>query len=111
MTESFPVTNVTKQFSSTSRYRKTSIYEGPDGQFYFGLWQIPIINEHSRDTFYTLQFNEGRRLDKVSYMQYGNPLYWWIIAVANNIVDPFSELVAGQTIRIPYLPYVLGTLN
>lgn len=105
--EIFPVTDAIKTFGATSRYKHTSIYKNPDdNQYYYDIWTIPQIDEQPQDTYYTLKVTENLRLDKIAQIIYGNYLLWWIIAVANNIVDPLTELSTGQVIRIPFLPYI-----
>lgn len=42
----------------------------------------------------------GERLDLLAFKYYGDPEYWWIIAMANRIQDPFS-LTVGQRLRVP----------
>ena len=45
---------------------------------------------------------EGRP-DLISYEVYGIVDYWWVICAANNIIDPFEQLLAGKQIRIPII--------
>tara|TARA_R110000765_G_scaffold92610_1_gene174887 strand:- start:1729 stop:2025 length:297 start_codon:yes stop_codon:yes gene_type:complete len=45
---------------------------------------------------------EGRP-DLISNDVFGTPNYWWLICTANNILDPFEELKAGKTIKIPII--------
>lgn len=110
MSEDYPITDVTKKFSPTSRYKNTNIYEGPDGdyKYYYGIWNIPTIDEQPQDIYYTIQAGETRRLDRIAFLYYDNYNLWWVIAAANNIIDPFDELKVGQVIRIPYLPYIFS---
>lgn len=42
----------------------------------------------------------GDRLDLLAYRYYGDEEYWWVIALSNRILDPFS-LVVGTKLRIP----------
>lgn len=107
MVEEFPVTDVTKKFITTSRYKNTDIFEGSDG-YYYGIWNVPTIDEQPEDIYYTVKPSEDLRLDKIAYDYYGNYNLWWILAVANNILDPFTELTVGQVIRIPYLTYIFS---
>jgi len=110
MAEDFPVTDVTKTFLPTSRYKKTSIYKGSDNQYYYGVWKVPKIDPQPVDVYHTIATGEDLRLDAIAYKYYGNYQLWWVIAVANNILDPFTELKIGQTIRIPYLPYIFSDI-
>tara|TARA_R110002167_G_scaffold245177_1_gene450590 strand:+ start:404 stop:604 length:201 start_codon:yes stop_codon:yes gene_type:complete len=45
---------------------------------------------------------EGRP-DLISNDVYGTPGYWWLVCTANNIIDPFEELKAGNTIKLPII--------
>ena len=42
----------------------------------------------------------GERLDHLAHRYYGDSDYWWVIAVANRIQDPFA-LVPGTRLRVP----------
>lgn len=46
--------------------------------------------------------NESGRLDLVSYRVYNTPVYWWIIARFNSIINP-ETAVAGTKLKIPVL--------
>lgn len=52
---------------------------------------------------HTVLINES--LDTIALKYYGNPLYWWIIADINDIVDPF-KLKVGTDLIVPYLNQV-----
>lgn len=62
------------------------------------------------DTMDNMSFNlavvpkgmEGRP-DLISYDVYGTSTYWWLICTANNIIDPFEQLKAGKTIKLPII--------
>ncbi len=45
---------------------------------------------------------EGRP-DLISYSIYGTTANWWVICVANDIIDPFEELKAGNKIKLPIM--------
>ena len=34
-------------------------------------------------------------------MVYGTPNLWWVIAMANDIMDPEEELIPGALIKVP----------
>jgi len=42
----------------------------------------------------------ANRLDFIAEKVYGNPDLWWVIAIANNILDPF-DVKQGAVLRIP----------
>jgi len=59
---------------------------------------IPLSN--SDDTYITVTNETENRLDIIAYQSYGSPRYWWVIALANYIIDPF-DIPVGTTLRIP----------
>lgn len=64
--------------------------------------------EHSNsDKFYVVTSDTENRLDLVSYKFYGSSLYWWAIASASGIYDPFNVPV-GTSLRIPPLESIVG---
>lgn len=63
-----------------------------------------IIKESDEDKFITITNNNENRLDVIAYNQYGNVKFWWVIAIANNIIDSFTEIPVGTVLRIPPIP-------
>tara|TARA_R110000765_G_scaffold50479_1_gene102570 strand:- start:677 stop:973 length:297 start_codon:yes stop_codon:yes gene_type:complete len=45
---------------------------------------------------------EGRP-DLISNSIYKTPDLWWLICAANNIIDPFEELISGKKLKIPII--------
>lgn len=41
--------------------------------------------------------------DLISFQEYGNDSYWWVILFINKIQDPINELTAGTLIAVPLL--------
>lgn len=85
-----------------SRYAGGEVVDGN----HYSTWPDPT----SRDTLgpgildavETLDhvLKAGDRLDTLAHRYYGDSDYWWVIAVANRIQDPFS-LRPGTRLRIP----------
>jgi nucleoid-associated protein YgaU len=71
-----------------------------DSRYYFSIPGYQEIPVSSNDLAYTVQSGEEGRLDKISYKFYDNVQYWWVIAVANDIINPLS-VKAGDSLRIP----------
>jgi hypothetical protein len=56
--------------------------------------------------------NSTDRLDLLANQYYGNTMYWWVIAVANNINDGTLYIEEGRQLRIPKnLPAILNELD
>ena len=46
------------------------------------------------------------RPDAISYKFYGNSKYWWLIALRNNIINPFYDFHLGKKLLIPDLDII-----
>ena len=60
------------------------------------------VSESNSDLYITVDNTNSNRLDTISYIYYGYSTYWWVIALANNIIDPF-KVPYGTVLRIPPL--------
>jgi hypothetical protein len=85
-----------------SRYAGSKVLDGD----HYSTWRDPISDDplgpdvlDGVDTFDHV-LTLGERLDTISHKYFGDPDYWWVIALANRIMDPFT-LPVGQRIRIP----------
>ena len=90
------------QFNYESRYKtyyriinldnNDAIFESPNK---FNLSQT--IN-----TYHVVESVEEGRLDLISQTYYKDPQYFWVIAMANNIIDPLT-VIQGTILKIPDL--------
>ena len=62
--------------------------------------EIPVINESEQDTMYVVK-SDDETLQSIAFSVYGDSSRWYVIAEANNIMNPFTELVPGLKLRIP----------
>ena len=86
-------------------YAKTPIYstdtDTEEGKaIVFGLLQDVIVPD-ATDIVYKVPTGALFRLDLIATTFYGVPDLWWVIARANNLLDPFVGPALGQEIRIP----------
>ena len=83
-----------------SRYEQTPVREmtGADGRTirYLGIRPTPAT-----PAGYLHTFTSDERLDLLAYAFYGNPEKFWLIADANDAMDPEDLLEPGRTLRIP----------
>ncbi len=54
----------------------------------------------TNDDIYIIS-TQSDRLDLLAAKYYGDPTYWWIIAVANNLNDASLSIEVGKQLRIP----------
>lgn len=49
--------------------------------------------------------------DSISYQYYETDSLWWVIAMTNNIINPFEGLSEGQTLKILKPSYIYKILK
>lgn len=70
-------------------------------------WRMPKIPPSQTDTIITVQMGEEGRLDIIALAVWGRSDWWWVLALANDILNPFEEPVAGDRLRVPTQTRVL----
>ena len=74
-------------------------YEDDSGDISLDIEDFDV-EKSSDDEIHTVI--EGQTLQNIAYQYYGDSGLWYLIALANDIMNPFSdELYAGQQLRIP----------
>lgn len=75
-----------------------------NGNLEYDWLSSPLMNyTFLRTSSFTVPGYMANRLDLISNAVYGSPAYWWLIGIANSIMDPFDDLPAGTVIIIPDL--------
>ena len=59
-----------------------------------------VIKETDADIYHEVQMHEENRLDILANKYYGSPIFWWVIAQANDLINPFI-VKQGTILRIP----------
>lgn len=97
-----------KEFLSPAKYTTISRYTTIAtlkelGKQYHVTNRKRFVPYSSNDIIYKVTNMTENRLDLISLEMYNSPIYWWIIAEANIIFDPFTEIYVGRELRIPPL--------
>lgn len=92
-----------KSISNLSRYRT---YRRIDNEQHQPL-QLKLVNGITREksylgTYHTVTLREENRLDIIANDEYGDQKLYWVIAMANNIIDPFN-VKQGTILKIPQI--------
>ena len=60
--------------------------------------QYAVLDRYKRDgaSFFLYNIEDNERLENISYKFYNTVDYWWIIAVFNNIKNPFFDTVLSE---------------
>lgn len=96
-----------RKYRYVSRYSKTNIIADKNGPDVHESSYNIEIDQNTSDTYFTVNKATENRLDLISVMFYDFPSYWWVIATANNILDPFNVPI-GTVLRIPALSSLYG---
>jgi hypothetical protein len=102
-----------------SRYEYAAVHRDPEGRTYLDVPHPPskatLLRGANRkiavqgDTLWTLAWKAYRSILDRSNDQGVRPTgFWWIIGLANDIVDPFEEITEGTAIFIPTLEVIYG---
>lgn len=89
------------EYSDVSRYQVLRVVED-QGQTYLESYNQLSVPENGDDSYHIVEPSEVNRLDIISNKYYHTPTYWWAIALANNMIDPFV-VSEGVMLRIPSL--------
>ena len=87
------------ELNATSRYNFAALYRDKDGD-YFGTRQLIKLSPHPSDTFHQVTDADSKRIDLIAYKYYKDVRLWWVIADANDVLNPL-ELQVGSILRIP----------
>lgn len=86
-------------YKFVSRYSTTRTVEKDGERVHESVYELDIA-ESNGDKYYTVTAATENRLDLISSIFYSFPIYWWIIAAANDIIDSFT-VSRGTVLRIP----------
>lgn len=92
-------------YDERSRYYNLKIIKSPyvSDSPWVETWERETIPYSDNDIYIEFNSNYNGRLDLVSYDYYKTSRLWWVIAVANNIQNPFEKIEVGKILRIPSL--------
>lgn len=90
-------------YNHLSRYaRNRSIYNPNNQQTYLESTNQYDLVLDKEPIYHVVDMKEEGRLDIIATTYYGDPSYYWMIAIANNIIDPF--VVKANTILV--IPFI-----
>lgn len=84
------------------RYESVKTKKSPNGKTVYETVKIPYI-EPTESDIYVIS-TVGDRLDYLANSYYGNPRYWWVLAMVNNLGKGTMIVEPGTQLRIPNNP-------
>ncbi len=105
------VTRINKTFyeetgtrlSNVSYLKLFNLLKDTDGTKYMNIWRSYELNSAVTDEsvyYISYEVSDDDWWDNISYYYYETPFLWWIIALMNDVQNPFEELEAGTNIKI-----------
>lgn len=100
-----------EDYNYVSRYSLTRRIFDKNNIEYHETYNMKEIPERSEDNYFRIDNTTINRLDLVSYRVYGFSIYWWVIAMANDMIDPFN-VPLDTVLRIPPISslYITGSV-
>lgn len=95
------------EIKNNSRLRFSRLVE-TGGFTYWDTFELPTIPIQTDDIQYTVRSTD--RIDLLANRFYGDPVLWWVIAVANDMEFLPNDLLSSEVIRIPAPRYVAQQL-
>lgn len=88
-----------REYDKQSRYQVLRVIESDKNSYLetYNKVEVPVT---TGDSYHVVSESEVNRLDIISNYYYGTPNNWWMIALANNFIDPFI-VNEGVMLRIP----------
>ena len=90
--------DVNQYIKGASPYNNAYALKYNDGDYSLEA-KPPIVPESPNDIQHTVK--DGETLQNIAFRYYGDSGKWYLIAEANNILNPFQELEPYQILRIP----------
>ncbi|MFA5025022.1 MAG: hypothetical protein WC503_00745 [Candidatus Shapirobacteria bacterium] len=104
--------------SNTSELNLFNIlYDTESKEYFLNLFRNYIINEKAnKNVLYFLNhdIDDTDFPDTISMKYYNSPYLWWVICLFNDILNPFEDLLPGNTLKIlkpNFLYQLLAEIN
>lgn len=92
-----------REYKDVSRYKRVRTIQDKDtAKVYHETMNQYTVDKAEHESTYIVGVETENRLDLISYRCYSTSKYWWVIALANYIIDPF-DVPYGTVLRIPPL--------
>lgn len=88
---------------NTSLLHQFNILQDEDGNYLLNIWKsysIPDDIKNNEDYTFEHDVDNNDWWDSIAYDYYENENLWWVVALTNDVVNPFEELTPGETIDI-----------
>lgn len=100
LSEFIPIKDKSLFVHENSIYNNSELFIDDNGNRFFSTPNIKF-DHSSNDIFHTITSGEVGRLDLIAQKFYDSAELWWVIAIANDIFNAFTEITIGKILRVP----------
>ena len=87
-----------------------NVYKDENGMYFYNLLQTIVLPELTSNLYDDYIVKQGDSWPYISFKTLNNTNLWWIILLANGIVNPTSMPSPGTSIKIPITEVVKEVL-
>jgi hypothetical protein len=103
-----------RRLANVSQLKLFSMLQDIDFNKFLNIWRNFTISEKSISSILhhdTYEVQNDDWWDNISFKYYGTPNLWWLVALMNNVINPFEELEVGSHIKILKNKYLYQLLK
>lgn len=92
-----------RQLPVTSLLNAFAVMSDEDKTKFVNIFRSYVISESVKNNgrfFEYYQVDGDEFLDDISSKLYGSPTLWWVVALFNDIQNPFEDIEEGRTLKI-----------
>lgn len=100
-----------RRLNNTSLLKLFNVLRDHDEEPFINIFRSYGLNEDTTtDVVYydTYEVGTNEWWDNISYQLYGTPNLWWVVALMNDVINPFEELEEGTNIKYLREEYLYG---
>lgn len=102
-----------RRLDNTSQLKLFNLLQDINGDILFNVFNAYQLSSEVIDSsfFEVYEIENDDWWDNISFRFYGTSYLWWVIALTNNIHNPFEEIEAGKLIYILRPQYLFQLLK
>lgn len=92
-----------RKISNTSLLNQFNILKDENGDYLFNIWKNYKIDDEvkeNEDNVSMYSVSDSSFWENIAYELYENENLWWVIAMTNDVINPFEELTGGDQIKV-----------
>lgn len=103
-----------KRLNNVSQLQLFSLmYDSDENIKFVDIFNSYVLNENTFNNtfFYPYLVEHDDWWENISFEVYGTQYLWWVLALVNNVVNPFEELNVGEEIMVLKPTYIYNILK